>query len=73
MEQMKPYKWKMKTIVHMQSNEACIISSKLGYGMQDLGDTIHPSICDCKVISCARHYVKVKLSKGKANDLERVL
>jgi hypothetical protein len=57
----------------MQSNEVCIISNKLEYGMQDLDDTINPSICDCKVISCARHYVKVKLGKGKANDLERVL
>jgi hypothetical protein len=42
------------------SNEAFIIASTLGYGMEYLGDTIHPSIYDCKGLSCAKHYVMVK-------------
>jgi hypothetical protein len=71
---MEPYKWEMKTICsQMHSNETCNRSSTLGYDMDYLWDAIHPSIYGCKVLYCAKLYVVVKQSKGKASDFERVL
>jgi hypothetical protein len=34
-----------------QSNEAVIIASTLGYGMEYIGDTIHTSTYGCKGLS----------------------
>jgi hypothetical protein len=46
------------------SNEAFIIASTLGYGMEYLGDIIHPSTYGCKGLSYAKHYVMVIEGKG---------
>jgi hypothetical protein len=64
----------VKTICsQMHSNGTCIGSSTLGYNIEYLGDTIHPSKYGCKVLSYAKYYVVARQSKDSASDFEKVL